>query len=74
MTTDTIPITGLDELTAHLDDLVASPATPLQPKILDDIELQLTESNIPPLLPTLLPKLTTTSKQPPTTPPPSSPQ
>lgn len=42
MTTDTIPITGLDELTAHLDDLVASPETPLQPKILDDIELQLT--------------------------------
>ncbi|KAH9232958.1 hypothetical protein K456DRAFT_1837769 [Colletotrichum gloeosporioides 23] len=66
MTTDTIPITGLDELTAHLDDLVASPATPLQPKILDDIELQLTESNIPPLLPTLLPKLTTILK---TTPP-----
>ncbi|KAH0440853.1 hypothetical protein CcaCcLH18_02196 [Colletotrichum camelliae] len=62
MTTDTIPITGLDELTAHLDDLVASPETPLQPKILDDIELQLTESNIPPLLPTLLPKLTTILK------------
>ncbi|KAF9880128.1 hypothetical protein CkaCkLH20_02082 [Colletotrichum karsti] len=62
MTSDTIPISGLDELTAHLDDLVSSPETPLQPKILDDVELQLTEANIPPLLPTLLPRLTTTLK------------
>ncbi|TDZ49740.1 hypothetical protein CTRI78_v007912 [Colletotrichum trifolii] len=62
MSTDTIPIVGLDELTAHLDELVSAPETPLNPKILDDVELQLTEANIPPLLPVLLPKLTTILK------------
>ncbi|KAL0944892.1 uncharacterized protein CTRU02_202779 [Colletotrichum truncatum] len=62
MSADSIPISGLDELVKHLDDLVEAPETPLQPKLLDDVELQLTESNIPPLLPNLLPKLTTILK------------
>ncbi|WYZ44903.1 hypothetical protein EsH8_VIII_000219 [Colletotrichum jinshuiense] len=58
MSSDSIPISGLDELVQHLDDLVSEPDTPLVPKLLDDVELQLTEANTPPLLPTLLPKLT----------------
>ncbi|OLN81076.1 hypothetical protein CCHL11_09391 [Colletotrichum chlorophyti] len=62
MSADTIPISGLDELTKHLGDLASQPETPLEPKLLDDVELQLTESNIPPLLPTLLPLLTTILK------------
>ncbi|KAF6791052.1 hypothetical protein CSOJ01_14428 [Colletotrichum sojae] len=62
MSADSLPISGLDELAKHLDDLVSSPETPLQPKLLDDVELQLTESNIPPLLPIFLPKLTTILK------------
>ncbi|GKT51532.1 uncharacterized protein ColSpa_11713 [Colletotrichum spaethianum] len=58
----TVPISGLDELKKHLDDLVSAPETPLEPKLLDDVELQLNETNIPPLLPTLLPSLTTILK------------
>ncbi|KAK1984694.1 hypothetical protein LZ30DRAFT_422782 [Colletotrichum cereale] len=54
----TVPVSGLDELKKHLDDLVSAPETPLDPKLLDDVELQLNETNIPPLLPTLLPNLT----------------
>ncbi|KAK2002099.1 hypothetical protein LX36DRAFT_746466 [Colletotrichum falcatum] len=54
----TIPVSGLDELKKHLDDLVSAPETPLDPKLLDDVELQLNETNIPPLLPVLLPNLT----------------
>ncbi|CCF46027.1 hypothetical protein CH063_14912, partial [Colletotrichum higginsianum] len=62
-TTDyTVPVSGLDELKKHLDDLVSAPETPLEPKLLDDVELQLNETNIPPLLPTLLPNLTTILK------------
>ncbi|KXH68987.1 hypothetical protein CSAL01_06604 [Colletotrichum salicis] len=41
MSTNSVPISGLAELEKHLDDLVASPDTPLEPKLLDDIELQL---------------------------------
>ncbi|EGO58632.1 hypothetical protein NEUTE1DRAFT_78008 [Neurospora tetrasperma FGSC 2508] len=52
-----IPITGLDDLTAHMDALIADPSTPLEAKLFDDIELQLTDSNTPPLLTTLLPRL-----------------
>ncbi|KAK2042482.1 hypothetical protein LZ31DRAFT_526242 [Colletotrichum somersetense] len=54
----TVPVSGLDELKKHLDDLVSAPETPLDPKLLDDVELQLNETNIPPLLPVLLPNLT----------------
>ncbi|KAL0466293.1 hypothetical protein QR685DRAFT_483547 [Neurospora intermedia] len=52
-----IPITGLDDLTAHMDALITDPSTPLEAKLFDDIELQLTDSNTPPLLTTLLPRL-----------------
>ncbi|GAB1318494.1 DNA mismatch repair protein HSM3 N-terminal domain-containing protein [Madurella fahalii] len=60
---DTAPITGLDELDKHLDDLVQDPTLPLIPKLFDDVELQLTESNIPPLIPRFLPRLTIILKQ-----------
>ncbi|KAH7625422.1 hypothetical protein B0T09DRAFT_294780 [Sordaria sp. MPI-SDFR-AT-0083] len=52
-----IPVTGLDDLTAHMDALIADPSTPLNAKLFDDLELQLTDSNTPPLLTTLLPRL-----------------
>ncbi|KAL4409895.1 hypothetical protein CABS03_09734 [Colletotrichum abscissum] len=41
MSANSIPISGLAELEKHLDDLVTSPDTPLEPKLLDDVELQL---------------------------------
>ncbi|KAH0525347.1 hypothetical protein TsFJ059_007728 [Trichoderma semiorbis] len=56
--TDAHPISGLDEFHTHLRDLENDPSVPFNLKLLDDIELQLTESNIPPLLPTVLPPLT----------------
>lgn len=37
-----IPVTGLDDLTAHMDALIADPSTPLNAKLFDDLELQLT--------------------------------
>ncbi|KAL2761021.1 hypothetical protein ACRALDRAFT_2024889 [Sodiomyces alcalophilus JCM 7366] len=55
---DVAPIDGLEDLIVHLDELVADPQTELNPKIFDFVELQLSESNIPPILPCLLPKLT----------------
>ncbi|KAI9746750.1 MAG: hypothetical protein M1818_000465 [Claussenomyces sp. TS43310] len=51
------PITGLNELVKHLDVLAESDETPLDAKLFDDVELQLTEYNTPPLIPRLLPKL-----------------
>ncbi|PHH92407.1 hypothetical protein CDD83_7588 [Cordyceps sp. RAO-2017] len=54
---DNVPISGLPELHAHLQELVNDAALPINAKLLDDVELQLTEDNIPPLLPTLLPPL-----------------
>ncbi|KAF7551077.1 hypothetical protein G7046_g7824 [Stylonectria norvegica] len=59
---DTIPISRLPELETHLQQLVDDPAVPFDAKLLDHIELQLNETNIPPLLPTLLPPLTTILK------------
>ncbi|PTB43466.1 hypothetical protein M441DRAFT_25493 [Trichoderma asperellum CBS 433.97] len=55
---DAHPISGLEEFQAHLAELENDPSVPFNLKLLDDIELQLTESNIPPLLPTVLPPLT----------------
>ncbi|KAE8443553.1 hypothetical protein EG329_001715 [Mollisiaceae sp. DMI_Dod_QoI] len=53
-----IPVTGLEELETHLEVLVEAPDTPLNAKLFDEVELQLTDNNIPPLIPRLLPKLT----------------
>ncbi|OTA06830.1 hypothetical protein A9Z42_0076250 [Trichoderma parareesei] len=65
---DSHPISGLDDFQTHLQHLQDDPSQPFNLKLLDDIELQLTESNIPPLLPTVLPPLTqilkTTSQDP----------
>ncbi|KAL2128997.1 hypothetical protein VTI74DRAFT_8385 [Chaetomium olivicolor] len=60
---DIAPISGLDELDKHLDDLIQDPGLTLNPKLFDDVELQLTESNIPPLIPRFLPRLTAILKQ-----------
>ncbi|RYP92516.1 hypothetical protein DL770_001382 [Monosporascus sp. CRB-9-2] len=63
MDTDTIPVTGVDALDKHLDDLLQDPNLPLIAKLFDDVELQLTDANIPSLIPRLLPKLTEVLKQ-----------
>ena len=42
MDTDTIPVTGVDILEKHLDDLFDDPNQPLKAKLFDDVELQLT--------------------------------
>ncbi|KAJ6443149.1 kynurenine 3-monooxygenase [Purpureocillium lavendulum] len=55
---DSVPISGLSELEAHLEQLVDDPTAAFNLKAMDDVELQLTEDNIPPLLPRLLPRLT----------------
>ncbi|KAK4170952.1 hypothetical protein QBC36DRAFT_382911 [Triangularia setosa] len=60
---DNVPISGLDEFNKHLDDLIQDPNLTIIPKLFDDVELQLTDSNIPPLIPSLLPKLTQILKQ-----------
>jgi hypothetical protein len=36
------PVTGLDELDKHLDDLLQDPDLAVNPKLFDDVELQLT--------------------------------
>ncbi|KAI0127192.1 hypothetical protein BJ170DRAFT_683041 [Xylariales sp. AK1849] len=58
MASDTIPVTGVDELEKHLDELIADPSLPPKTKLFDDLELQLTDTNIPALIPRLLPKIT----------------
>lgn len=63
MDTDTVPVTGVNELDAHLDELIADPALPPTIKLFDDVELQLNDANIPPLIPRLLPKITEILKQ-----------
>lgn len=37
-----IPVTGLEELEKHLEVLVEAPETPLNAKLFDEVELQLT--------------------------------
>ncbi|KFH40796.1 hypothetical protein ACRE_084980 [Hapsidospora chrysogenum ATCC 11550] len=60
--TDTVRISGLPELQAHMQELTNDPSAAFNPKLFDDVELQLTEDNIPPLLPVLLGPLTTILK------------
>ncbi|CAG8980844.1 hypothetical protein HYALB_00011037 [Hymenoscyphus albidus] len=52
-----IPVTGSDDLERHLRQLIAFPDTPLNARLFDEVELQLTESNTPRLIPRLLPPL-----------------
>ncbi|OTB03850.1 hypothetical protein M426DRAFT_59680 [Hypoxylon sp. CI-4A] len=63
MDTDTIPVTGVEDLEKHLDELLADPTLPPTTKLFDDVELQLTDANIPPLITRLLPKITEILKQ-----------
>ncbi|KAI4863807.1 hypothetical protein F4820DRAFT_459276 [Hypoxylon rubiginosum] len=63
MDTDIVPVSGVDELDKHLDDILIDPTLPSIPKLFDDVELQLTDANIPPLIPRLLPKVTEILKQ-----------
>lgn len=42
MDSNTVPVTGLDELDSHLDSLIGEPSLPLQPALFDHVELQLT--------------------------------
>jgi hypothetical protein len=39
---DSVPVTGLDELDAHLNELLQDPNIPINAKLFDDVELQLT--------------------------------
>jgi hypothetical protein len=39
---ESVPITGLEELDAHLDELVNDVTIPLNAKLFDHVELQLT--------------------------------
>lgn len=55
MESDTVPVTGVDELDQHLDELVTDPNLPLKEKLFDDVELQL--SGLFPLHPTTYPVL-----------------
>ncbi|TPX07964.1 uncharacterized protein E0L32_010295 [Thyridium curvatum] len=63
MENGTTPVTGLPDLEAHLDALLQDPALAADAKLFDHVELQLTEANIPPLIPALLPKITGVLKQ-----------
>ncbi|KAF3005300.1 hypothetical protein E8E14_008836 [Neopestalotiopsis sp. 37M] len=58
-----VPLTGVDELDKHLDELIADPTLATNIKLFDNVTLQLTEVNIPPLIPRLLPKITEILKQ-----------
>ncbi|KAI0022618.1 hypothetical protein F4780DRAFT_769740 [Xylariomycetidae sp. FL0641] len=58
MDVDTIPVSGVEELEQHLDELIADPTLPCTLKLFDDVELQLTDANIPAMIPRLLPKIT----------------
>ncbi|KAI2641321.1 hypothetical protein GGS21DRAFT_369042 [Xylaria nigripes] len=58
MDTDTVPVTGVDALEKHLDQLASNPALRSDDKLFDHVELQLTDANIPSLIPRLLPKIT----------------
>ncbi|CEJ90424.1 hypothetical protein VHEMI06212 [[Torrubiella] hemipterigena] len=55
---DNVPIARLEELQTHLRQLQEDDSLQIDARLLDEVELQLTEDNIPPLLPTLLGPLT----------------
>ncbi|KAI1128986.1 hypothetical protein F5Y10DRAFT_291516 [Nemania abortiva] len=58
MDADTIPVSGVDDLERHLDQLAGDPTLLPDNKLFDQVELQVTDSNILPLIPRLLPKIT----------------
>lgn len=44
---DNLPISGLTELQAHIQQLVDDPSAPFNAKLFDDVELQLTGTFTP---------------------------
>lgn len=42
MDTETIPVTGVDDLEVHLDQLMDDPTLSPDAKLFDDVELQMT--------------------------------
>ncbi|KAJ3498658.1 hypothetical protein NLG97_g940 [Lecanicillium saksenae] len=58
LTMSNVPISRINELQAHLAELGNNPDTAINARLFDEVELQLTETNIPPLLPTVLVPLT----------------
>lgn len=42
-----VPVTGLEELDNHLDELIEDPNLPLNAKLFDDVELQLNGNYLP---------------------------
>jgi hypothetical protein len=42
MDTETIPVSGVDDLEKHLDQLMDDPTLPPDNKLFDDVELQMT--------------------------------
>ncbi|KAI9866383.1 MAG: hypothetical protein M1813_001505 [Trichoglossum hirsutum] len=52
------PPSSLPDLQQHLLEVADSPDTKLDERLFDKVESQLTEQNLPPLIPTLLPQLT----------------
>ncbi|KAI9777958.1 MAG: hypothetical protein M1839_008493 [Geoglossum umbratile] len=52
------PPASLSDLQQHLSDVTENPNTKLDARLFDKVEAQLTEQNLPPLIPTLLPQLT----------------
>ncbi|KAI1173232.1 hypothetical protein F4777DRAFT_589973 [Nemania sp. FL0916] len=55
--TDTIPVSGVDDLEKHLDELAGDPTVMSNNKLFDHVELQVTDANVAPLIPRLLPKI-----------------
>ncbi|TLS27327.1 hypothetical protein PpBr36_04063 [Pyricularia pennisetigena] len=53
---DALP-TRLEKLDEHLDELLSNPEIPIDAALFDHVELQITEANIPHLMPRLLPKV-----------------
>ncbi|KAG9244391.1 hypothetical protein BJ878DRAFT_506455 [Calycina marina] len=55
---DTTPVAGAEGLEKHLLQLLDAPEMLLNVNLFDQVDIQLNETNIPPLIPRLLPKLT----------------
>lgn len=55
-TMETVPVTGLEELDKHLDELLADPTIDLNAKLFDHVELQLT-GTVPRIYDHVLPEI-----------------
>jgi hypothetical protein len=48
LASDQLSIAGLDDLRSHIEELLSEPETPLNAKLFDDVELQLTGETLIP--------------------------